>query len=104
MATGDKLVNLEVLKETVQKEVVDLKSATDLLTDNIPDTVQSIAFDSTGNVQTITHTRNNLAVRTDAFIFGTGTITEVRTLSTGETLTIVTNTETLETTVTYAAA
>jgi UDP-2,3-diacylglucosamine pyrophosphatase LpxH len=27
MATGDKLVNLEVLKETVQKEVVDLKSA-----------------------------------------------------------------------------
>lgn len=26
MATGDKLVNLEVLKETVQKEVVDLKS------------------------------------------------------------------------------
>lgn len=27
MATGDKLVNLEVLKETVQKEVVDLKRA-----------------------------------------------------------------------------
>lgn len=27
MATGDKLVNLEVLKETVQKEVVDLKDA-----------------------------------------------------------------------------
>lgn len=31
MATGDKLVNMNVLKETVQKEVVDLKSASDHL-------------------------------------------------------------------------
>ena len=76
-----------------------------LLHDEIPDTVQAIAFDSTtGNVSTITHTRDNTAIRTDAFTFGTGTITEVRTLNTGENLTIVTNTATLQTTVTYAAA
>lgn len=31
MATGDKLVNLDVLKNTVQKEVVDLKSAINLM-------------------------------------------------------------------------
>ena len=44
------------------------------------------------------------AVRTDVFTFGTSTITEVRTLATGESLTIVTNTDTLETTTTYADA
>lgn len=82
----------------------DLKSASTLQAENIPDTVQTITFDSDGNVQTITHTRDNVAVRTDAFTFTESTITEVRTLSTGESLTIVTNTTTLQTTVTYAAA
>jgi len=72
--------------------------------DEINDTVQSITFDSAGDVSTITHVRNGTAIRTDAFTFGTGSITEVRTLSTGESLTIVTNTTTLQTTVTYAAA
>lgn len=76
-----------------------------LLHDEIPDTVQSITFDSTtGNVSTITHMRDNTAIRTDVFTFGTGTITEVRTLNTGESLTIVTNTTTLQTTVTYAVS
>ena len=72
--------------------------------DEINDTVQSIVFDSVGNVSTITHVRNNVMIRKDEFAFGDGTITEVRTLNTGETLTIVTNTTTLVTTVTYAAA
>ena len=72
--------------------------------DEINDTVQSIVFDSVGNVSTITHVRNNVMIREDEFTFGDGTITEVRTLNTGETLTIVTNTTTLVTTVTYAAA
>lgn len=85
-------------------EVADLKSASVLQAENIPDTVQTITFDSDGNVQTITHTRDNVAVRTDAFTFAESTITEVRTLSTGESLTIVTNTTTLQTTVTYTAA
>ena len=85
-------------------DVADLKSASTLQAENIPDTVQTITFDSEGNVQMITHTRDNVAVRTDAFTFAESTITEVRTLSTGESLTIVTNTTTLQTTVTYAAA
>ena len=72
--------------------------------DEINDTVQSIVFDSVGNVSTITHVRNNVMIREDEFAFGDGTITEVRTLNTGETLTIVTNTNTLQTTITYAAA
>lgn len=84
--------------------VGDLKSAFALQQENIPDTVQTIAFDSAGNIQSITHMRGNVAVRTDAFTFTDTAITEVRTLNTGEKLTIVTNTDTLQTTVTYAAA
>ena len=90
-----------------QEKVTGLKedlNALMLQEETIPDTVQTITFDSAGNVSAITHTANNVAVRTDAFTFGTDTITEVRTLSTGESLTIVTNTTTLQTTVTYAAA
>ena len=88
----------------LSQDVSDLKSHTLLNYEEIPDTTQSITFDSAGNVSTITHTRNNAAVRTDVFTFGANSITEVRTLNTGESLTIVTNTTTLETTVTYAAA
>lgn len=86
------------------QEVSDLKSAFALFQENIPGTVQTIAFDSAGNVQSITHTEGATAVRTDVFTFAVSTITEVRTLASGESLTIVTNTDTLETTTTYAAA
>ncbi len=76
-----------------------------LLHDEIPNTTQTIAFSpTTGDVSSITHMRENTAIRTDVFTFGNGSITEVRTLNTGESLTIVTNTDTLATTVTYAAA
>lgn len=86
-------------------EVSDLKSALLLQDEAIPDTTQAIVFDASGNVQRITHTGANSAViRTDVFTFGANTITEVRTLNTGESLTIVTNTDTLITTVTYADA
>ena len=100
----------EELEQTVE-DVAELKtdvsgllSHFNLNAEEIPDTVQAITFDAAGNVDTITHTRNNVAIRTDEFTFGANTITEVRTLNTGESLTIVTNTTTLETTVTYAAA
>lgn len=85
-------------------DVSGLKSAFALFQENIPGTVQTIAFDSAGNIQSVTHKENNVVVRTDVFTFASSTITEVRTLASGESLTIVTNTETLETTTTYAAA
>lgn len=86
-------------------EVVgDLTSALTLQEENIPGTTQTISFDSVGNVSQIVHSANGVAVRTDVFTFGADTITEVRTLSTGESLTIVTNTDTLVTTTTYADA
>ena len=89
----------------IKEDVTDLKSAILLQEETIPDTTQTISFDSSGNVSSIVHKDgSNNTIRSDAFTFGTNTITEVRTLYTGETLTIVTNTTTLVTTVTYAAA
>ena len=86
-----------------QREVnSDLKNTLSVLDDEIPDTVQTITFDQSGNVQSITHSRNNAAVRTDVFTFAANSVTEVRTLSTGQSLTIVTNLSTLETTITYS--
>lgn len=90
----------------LQGEVADLKSAVnkqDLFHEEIPDTTQTYTF-SNGSVSQVIHSRNSAAVRTDTFTYGSSTITEVRTLDTGETLTIITNLLTLETTVTYTAA
>lgn len=89
----------------IESDIGGLKSALALQEENIPGTTQTITFDASGNVSQIVHTdESDVAIRTDAFTFGTNTITEVRTLNTGESLTIVTNLTTLETTVTYAAA
>lgn len=96
-------VMTETMTDTAS-DVTELKSAFALFQENIPGTVQTIAFDSSGNIQSVTHKENNVVVRTDVFTFAASTITEVRTLASGESLTIVTNTETLETTTTYAAA
>lgn len=96
----DNLVN--AINE-VDTEASDLKSDFVLEMDEIPDTVQSYAFVD-GTVSQITHNRSGVAVRTDVFTYATNTITEVRTLNTGESLTIVTNLQTLETAVTYATA
>lgn len=74
-----------------------------LLCDEVPDTVQAYTF-SGGSVSQVAHNRSNTAIRTDVFTYTDNTITEVRTLNTGESLTILTNLTTLETTVTYAAA
>lgn len=75
-----------------------------LLVDEIPDTTQSYTF-SGGTVSAVTHKNSsNVTIRSDVFTYASNTITEVRTLNTGESLTIVTNLTTLETTVTYASA
>lgn len=79
-----------------------MKSTVMLQEDTIQDTVQTIAFDGSGNVSSITHTSGNTAVRTDTFTFSDNEVVEVRTLYTGESLTITTNTDTLVTTTAYA--
>ncbi len=91
-----------VSNEAVCEGLDEIKNTLSVLDDEIPDTVQTITFDQNGNVQSITHSRNNVAVRTDVFTFAANSVTEVRTLSTGQSLTIVTNLSTLETTITYS--
>ena len=72
--------------------------------DVINDTVQTITYDSSGAVQSITHSRNNVVVRTDTFAISTSQVVETRTLASGEILTMTTNLSTLVTTVAYTAA
>ena len=74
-----------------------------LLADEVPDTVQTYTFVD-GSVSQVLHKRNNEAIRTDVFVYTATTITETRTLNTGAVLTIVTDLDTLETTVSYTAA
>ena len=69
--------------------------------EQIPGTVQSITFNN-GDIQNIRHRQGGATVRTDTFTFTETTVTELRRLSTGETLTIETNLNTLQTTTTYA--
>ena len=94
----------------VYDEIADLKddlSESDvlqkLLHDNVPDTVQNYTF-TDGTVSKVEHKSGNVIKRSDVFTYGTSSITEVRTLDSGESLTIVTNLSTLETTVTYQGA
>lgn len=101
----DAAADLKDVKEILEEAAPIVESATERLLhyEEIDNTTQAITFDAGGNVSEIVHSQNGSAVRTDTFTFGESTITEKRTLSTGESLTIVTNLETLSTTVTYAA-
>lgn len=61
-----------------------------LLAEGMPNCEATPTFDSNGNVTGITHTDvdSEEVLRTDVFTYGNGEITEVRTLASGETLTI----------------
>lgn len=77
----------------------DLLIQENLLNSEIPGTTQTVVFDSNGNPTSITHTANNTTVRTDIFVWGTGTVTETRTLATGKYITITVNLDTLAQTI-----
>lgn len=72
----------------------------------IPGTIQSISYDTNDHVNQIAHkTQNeNQVVRMDAFSFNANNITEIRTLNTGESLTIIFDFQNMTTTATYASA
>lgn len=98
-ANSEKLLTSGVIYAALHQN----KVLEDLRADEIPGTTQSYTF-TDGAVSQVVHTdAEETAVRTDTFTYAANTITEVRTLNTGESLTIVTNLTTLETTVTYAA-
>lgn len=70
-----------------------------LLRSEMPGTSTTVTTDSDGNPTSIVHTANSATVRTDTFVWGTGTVTETRTLANGKYITITTNLETLAQTI-----
>lgn len=86
--------------DEIDASVEDADKLQKLLNDEIPNTVQNYTF-TDGSVSKVEHTNGSDIIRTDTFTYATNTITETRTLNSGEVLTIVTNLTTLQTTVTY---
>ena len=80
------------------KKYVDAYKAENTLQSNIKGTTQSITFNGNGTVQKVQHkdVSNNL-IREDIFTYATNLITEVRTLTSGGTVTLKNHLDTLVT-------
>jgi hypothetical protein len=89
---------------TTTAQITDPEIRVRLLADNVPNTTQEYTFGADGVISKVEHKNGATVERSDAFTFTDFAATEVRTLKTGESLTITTNLETLQTTVTYVAA
>lgn len=84
------------------EEVEDLKSSRNSINlfEPIPDTTETVNFDSNGKPSSIVHTNGTDVVRTDAFTWGSdNTVTETRTLADGKYIVMVTDLTTLVTTI-----
>lgn len=90
----------EEVLESIPQDYSKMSYLQELLHDEVADTVQTYTFVD-GSVSKIEHKRNNVSVRTDQFVYESNTITETRTLDSGQSVEIETNLETLETSVSY---
>ena len=104
MADAGKIIALA--KAAVGADVDELKSAFTslsvegtLLRDELPGTSKTVTFDSNGNPTSVVHAENGTTVRTDEFVWSTGSVVETRTLASGKYITITTNLETLAQTI-----
>lgn len=79
-------------------DVDGLKSAINFF-DDIPGTVQTVSFDSSGKPTSIVHSANGVAARTDVFVWEQSSVTETRTLADGRYIVLATNLTTLVTTI-----
>lgn len=68
-----------------------------LLNSEIQNTIRSVVFTNDRKVSSVLHKRGVEIIRSDVFTYSTDLITEVRTMNTGETLTLIYNTKTFET-------
>jgi len=91
---------------SIGAEVSDAKNAISELNrqlnhfdDNLPGTVQTVNFGADGKPSSVVHTKNGVTVRTDAYTWGDGTVTETRTTADGSYITMVTDLSTLVTTI-----
>ena len=82
-------------------EIIHMYDQIMLRMEEISGTVQTVTYDdNTGFVSRIVHSRDGVTVRMDVFTYECGRVTEVRTMATGRILTIVTDTTTMQTTIT----
>lgn len=79
--------------------VGDLSRQLNHFDDNLPGTVQTVNFGTDGKPSSVVHTKNGATVRTDAYTWGDGTVTETRTTADGSYITMVTDLTTLVTTI-----
>ena len=84
---------------TVGAELSDLSRQINHFDDNLPGTVQTVNFGADGKPSSVVHTKNGTTVRTDAYTWGDGTVTETRTTADGSYITMVTDLSTLVTTI-----
>ena len=84
---------------TLVDDVADLSRQLNHFDDNLPGTVQTVNFGTDGKPSSVVHTKNGATVRTDAYTWGDGTVTETRTTADGSYITMVTNLTTLVTTI-----
>lgn len=80
-------------------DVADLTRQINHFDDNLPGTVQTVNFGADGKPSSVVHTKNGATVRTDAYTWGDGTVTETRTTADGSYITMVTDLSTLVTTI-----
>lgn len=81
------------------QDVDDLTRQLNHFDDNLPGTVQTVNFGTDGKPSSVVHTKNGATVRTDAYTWGDGTVTETRTTADGSYITMVTDLTTLVTTI-----
>lgn len=96
---GVTLTEFNAVKGKIDEDLATLQA------DEIPGTTQvpvrKVVDNPDSDIVGVQFMQNETVVRTDTYTFGDQTVTEVRTLPNNKTLTIVTNTDTLETTTTY---
>jgi hypothetical protein len=99
-AINEVLASASGLKDAIAQSDIYAK----LQASDIPGTTQTCVRDSDGKITQTKHMSGSTVIRSDVYTRTATTFTEVRTLNTGQKLTLATNKTTKETTVTYSAS
>ena len=94
------VVNIGILKDEFDAEVaarLSDKADNALQSGSVKGTIQSITFDVDGTVQKVQHKDGINLIREDVFTYAPNLITEVRTLTSGGSITFINHLDTLET-------
>lgn len=85
----------------VEATCIDLNARADLQ-GGILGAAQTVTLNADGSVAGVVHKVNGETVRTDVLTYSGATVTEVRTLATGQSMTVVTDTDALSVSITWS--